>query len=85
MPGFVKDDARQRVKLAHPRLAREHGLGARIACFPTLPDPGLAEIDVLGVILVVQLRREQTIWPGKSPGTLRGKTGRWRSGRGILS
>jgi hypothetical protein len=75
--GLVKDDTRQRVELAHPRLAREHGLGVRVACFPTLLDSGLAEIDVLGVILAVQLRSEQTIWPGKSPGTLRGKTGRW--------
>jgi hypothetical protein len=57
--GFVKDDTRQRIELAHPRLAREHRLRVRLACFPTLPDSGLAEIDVLGVVLVVQLRREQ--------------------------
>jgi hypothetical protein len=75
--GFVKDDTRQRIELAGPWLAREHRLGVRIACFPTLPDSGLAEIDVLGVILAVQLRSEPTIWPGKSPGALRGKTGRW--------
>ena len=57
--GFVKNHTRQRVELALPRLARQHCLRVRVACFPTPPDSGLAEIDVLGVIVMVQLRREQ--------------------------
>src|SRR5436190_7844433 len=56
---FVQDDARERVDLVLPRRLIEcaHGLG--VAGLPAHADAGGAEVDVLGVVLVFELRRQQ--------------------------
>src|SRR6266480_1996168 len=56
---LVKNDTRERIELADPGRAIEHGLGVGITAIPALHDAGWAEIDVLGVVLAIELRRQQ--------------------------
>src|SRR5262249_47081338 len=56
---LVQDDAAQRFEIADPWRATQHRLGMRIAGVPALHDAAWTEVDVLGVVLSVQLRRKQ--------------------------
>src|SRR5947209_20556896 len=56
---FMKNDACKGIELAAPRGLIEDLQGVRIAGVPALHDAGGAEIDVPGVALAVELRRQQ--------------------------
>src|SRR6266513_775725 len=56
---LVKNDTRERIELADPGRAIEHGLGVGITAIPALHDAGWTEVDVLGVVLAIELRRQQ--------------------------
>src|SRR5258705_12895254 len=56
---LVKNDAGERVEFANPGLALEHRFGVGIAGVPALHDAGWAEVDILGVGLAFELRRQQ--------------------------
>src|SRR5262245_4328427 len=57
--GLVQDHPIEWIELAIPRRLLEHARGLGVARLPALADAGGAEVDVLGVILVLKLRREQ--------------------------
>ena len=56
---LMKNDARERIELADPGRTIKHRLGVNIARVPALHDAGRTEIDVLGVVLAIELRRQQ--------------------------
>jgi hypothetical protein len=55
----VQNDAFERVAFVFPGFALQRPGGVRIACVPALPNTRGAEIDVFGVVLVVEPRRKQ--------------------------
>jgi len=50
---LMQDDPAQRVELADPWRALQHGFGMRIAGVPALYDASRTEVDVLGVCLSI--------------------------------
>ena len=54
----MHDDALQHVDLALPRLLGEHAPRVVQPGLPAVPDAGAGEVDVLGVILAVEARRQ---------------------------
>ena len=56
---LVQQHAVEDAELAEPRLALERAVGVGIACLPPRADARRREVDVLGVGLIVEARREQ--------------------------
>src|SRR6266436_5174338 len=56
---LVKNNARERIELASPGRTIENRPGMGISGLPSLPDAGRTEVDVLGVVLAIELRRQQ--------------------------
>ena len=56
----MKNDSREWIELADPGRTIENSPGMRIASVPALPEAGRTEIDVLGVVLTIELRRQQS-------------------------
>ena len=56
---FVDDHALGRIDRPAPRRALEHPLRVGIAGLPAGADPARREVDVLGVVLAVDARRER--------------------------
>ena len=59
-PGLVQDEALDRVEVARPGSQLEHPVRVGIAGLPAAADAGGAEVDVLGVVLAIEGRGEQT-------------------------
>jgi hypothetical protein len=57
---FVQDYALERIKFALPGRGIQGLPGRLVARLPTHVDPRLTEIDVLGVVLIVEPRCKQT-------------------------
>src|SRR5258708_32972555 len=55
----MKNDPRERIELADPRRTIKHRPGVNITRVPALHDAGRTEIDVLGMVLAIELRRQQ--------------------------
>ncbi len=55
---LMQNNPRERIELADPGRAIEYRLGVRITGVPALHDAGRTEIDVLGVVLAIELRRQ---------------------------
>ena len=56
---LVKDDTLNRIKLAPPGRLFERSCRCCVACLPARADPGRTEIDVLGMVFVLDTRRQQ--------------------------
>src|SRR5260221_2890934 len=56
---FVDQRALQRIDVADPGLLGDDPLGMLVARLPAAADAGAREIDVLGVVLAVEPRRQQ--------------------------
>src|SRR5436190_15868619 len=56
---LMQDHAFERIELALPCSTRERAPGRLIAGVPTHADAGRTEIDILGVIFAIELRRQQ--------------------------
>src|ERR1051326_7591233 len=57
---LVQNDALERVGFVLPGHVRQRPTRRAITGFPALADPGRGEVDILGVVLVVETRRQQT-------------------------
>src|SRR6266545_7419885 len=57
--GLVQDDAFERIAIVLPGLARERPHGVGVAGLPAAADAGRCEVDILGVVLVVEPRRQE--------------------------
>src|SRR5438034_8966139 len=56
---LVENNTRERVELATPGRTIENRSGMGISGVPSLSDAGRTEVDVLGVVLAIELRRQK--------------------------
>src|SRR5262245_30740993 len=57
--GLVQDHAFERITVVLPRLSLNGAHRIGVTCLPALADAVRAEVDVLGMVLIAEPRREQ--------------------------